>query len=76
MDFLRDQYRHGKPMLMLGGASALLQQAGIPSSLPDGGKDEALIMAEASGADAAFEQFTTALAGYRQARRDVNAPKV
>ena len=76
MDFLRDQYRHGKPMMMLGGASALLQQAGIPSSLPDGGADDALIMAGADGADAAFEQFKTALAGYRQAKRDVNAPKV
>ena len=76
MDFLRDQYRHGKPMLMLGGASALLQQAGMPSGLPDGSRDDALIMAEASGAEAAFEQFKTALAGYRQAKRDVNAPKV
>jgi len=33
-------------------------------------------MAGADDADAAFAQFKTALAGYRQARRDVNAPKV
>ena len=76
MDFLRDQYKHGKPMLMLGGASALLQQAGIPSKLPDGSADDALLLADAAGVDAAFAKFKTALAGFRQAKRDANAPKV
>jgi catalase len=76
MDFLRDQYRHGKPMLMLGGASALLQQAGIPSALPDGSADDALLLADAAGGDAAFAGFKTALAGFRQAKRDANAPPV
>jgi catalase len=76
MDFLRDQYRHGKPMLMLGGASALLPQAGIPMTLPDGGVDDALLVAEAKDAEAAYARFRTALAGFRQAKRDANAPKV
>jgi catalase len=76
MDFLRDQYRHGKPMLMLGGASALLQPCGIPSALPDGSADDALLLADAAGASAAFASFKTALAGFRQAKRDANAPKV
>ncbi len=76
MDFLRDQYRHGKPMLMLGGSSALLQQAGIPATLPDGSEDDALLLADAKGAEAAFARFKTALAGFRQAKRDANAPKV
>ena len=76
MDFLRDQYKHGKPMLMLGGASALLQQAGIPSTLPDGGVDDALVLGDAATLEAAFASFKTALAGFRQAKRDANAPKV
>jgi catalase len=76
MDFLRDQYRHGKPMLMLGGSSRLLKQAGIPATLPDGGKDDALLLADAAGADAAFAGFKAALAGFRQAKRDANAPRV
>jgi catalase len=76
MDFLRDQYRHGKPMLMLGGSSRLLKQAGIPATLPDGSVDDALLLADAAGADAAFAGFKAALAGFRQAQRDANAPKV
>jgi catalase len=63
-------------MLMLGGSSRLLKQAGIPATLPDGGKDDALLLADAAGADAAFAGFKAALAGFRQAKRDANAPRV
>ena len=36
LEFLKDQYRHCKPILALGAASALLEKAGIPATLPSG----------------------------------------
>lgn len=36
VDFVRDQYRHGKPLLMLGDAAELLRAAGVPEALLDG----------------------------------------
>ncbi|RYD94992.1 MAG: hypothetical protein EOP50_08680, partial [Sphingobacteriales bacterium] len=36
LDFLRQQYRHCKPMLAIGSGVNLLSQASIPSKLPDG----------------------------------------
>jgi catalase len=36
LDFVRDQYRHCKPMLVLGGAEALLEKLSISRELPDG----------------------------------------
>ena len=35
-EFLKDQYRHCKPILVLGGSTALLEAASIPKTLPDG----------------------------------------
>ena len=36
VDFVKDQYRHCKPMLLLGGAPALLESAGIEAPSDDG----------------------------------------
>lgn len=36
VDFVRDQFRHGKPLLMLGDAAGLLRAAGVPETLLDG----------------------------------------
>ena len=36
LEFLKDQYRHCKPILLIGAAQALLDAAGIPPELPSG----------------------------------------
>ena len=36
LEFLKDQYRHCKPILLIGAAQALLDAAGIPPSCPRG----------------------------------------
>ncbi len=36
LEFLKDQYRHCKPILALGAASELLDKAGIPKNVPSG----------------------------------------
>ena len=36
VDFVKEQYRHCKPILVLGAGERLLQEAGIPRALPSG----------------------------------------
>ena len=34
LEFIKDQYRHAKPILALGTGADLLESAGVPSALP------------------------------------------
>jgi catalase len=70
IDFLREQYRHGKPILVLGGAANLLAKAMIPTALPDGSSDPALLV------DGTLDAFETALAGHRAYARETDPPMV
>ena len=38
LEFVKDQYRHCKTILALGAGARLLEKAGIPRELPDGGE--------------------------------------
>ena len=68
-DFLRDQYRHCKPILLQAGErSALAQRGGLPKSLPDGSRDPGLV------GDAAA--FVAALASHRAFEREVDPPRL
>jgi catalase len=69
VEFLKDQFRHCKTILVMGGASALLDKAGIPLDAPDPG----LILAKA-GADP--KTFIAALARHRHVERDRDPPLV
>ncbi|MDQ6629624.1 MAG: catalase [Pseudomonadota bacterium] len=74
VEFLKDQYRHCKPILVLGANSALLEKAGLPLSLPDGGADPGLIV---GGADSeAASAFITALGMHRHFARETDPPRV
>ena len=69
VEFLKDQFKHCKTILVLGGASALLEKAGIPFDAPDAG----LIFAEAGSEPKAF---IAALAKHRHVERDRDPPIV
>jgi catalase len=43
MEFLKDQYRHCKTILLLGAAADLLARAGIPADLPSGDADPGML---------------------------------
>lgn len=45
--FVAAQYRHGKPILLLGADHGLLARIGIPPALPDGRPDPALVRPDA-----------------------------
>jgi catalase len=76
LEFLRDQHRHGKPMMVLGDPTALLAAAGIPAALPDGQADPGLVVAEAGGVDAALQAFVAALGRHRVFERETDPPLV
>jgi len=76
LDFLRLQYRHCKPILVVGGGVALLARAGIPATLPDGSLDEALIGARDEDLAQALQAFKKVLAAPRSFARESDPPAV
>lgn len=76
LDFVRQQYRHCKPILVLGAGTELLVKAGVPMTLPDGSSDAAIILMNADNATKALAQFKTALAAHRSFAREMDPPKV
>ena len=76
LDFVRDQYRHCKPMLVIGSGTVLLEKAGIPANLPDGSADPALIGTKSDTLEQALVAFKSALAKHRAFERETNPPRV
>jgi catalase len=70
IDFVREQYRHCKPILALGAGAGLLTKAMIPAALPDGSADPGLLV------DGALDAFKQALAGHRAFARETDPPMV
>ena len=75
LDFVRQQYRHCKPILAVGAGTGLLQAAGVPASLPDGQADPALIGTHSETLPSALNAFKAALAGHRSFARESDPPQ-
>ncbi|QJE02239.1 catalase [Massilia forsythiae] len=76
LEFVRDQYRHGKPILVIGAGRQLLAAAVIPLALPDGSPDPGLFLADEAGLAAALAAFKAALARHRTWARETDPPRV
>jgi catalase len=76
LEFLKDQYRHCKPILLLGSAIDLLDKAGIPPALPDGTPDPGLLQFDVADASAAADAFMAALGKHRSFERYSDPPLV
>lgn len=76
LDFLRQQYRHCKPILVIGDAIDLLMKADIPTTLPSGEPDNALINSASEDIEEAVAQFEGKLAGHREFLRETDPPSV
>jgi catalase len=74
LEFLKDQYRHCKPMLALGASKRLLEAAGIPPKLADGASDPGLVF-EIDPARATRE-FIAAIVKHRHFERQTDPPRV
>jgi catalase len=73
-EFLRDQYRHCKPILLLGAAKGLLKHAGISQKLPTGETDSALLVTD--DLTQGVQDFITVLGMPRDFARETTPPKV
>jgi len=76
LEFLKDQYRHCKPILLLGAAQTLLETAGIPAALDSGESDPGLLKSEDGRTEAAIKSFSAALIQHRHFERETNPPRV
>jgi catalase len=77
IEFIKDQYRHCKPMLFFGAsATTLLEEARVPLMLPNGGKDPGVIQSDGANTDAALKQFVDVLTRHRVFERETDPPVV
>ena len=75
LEFIKDQYRHCKPILALGTAADLLDKAGVPVNLPSGEDDPGLLQGEADD-HTLTDAFVQALAAHRRFERETDPPRV
>jgi catalase len=76
LEFVREQYRHCKPVLALGTGAAVLAKAGVPLTLPDESTDPSLIGAEGANLAQGLAAFKMALASHRAFERETDPPRV
>ena len=74
MDFISNQYRHGKTILALGASKALLERAGVAVTLANGDADPGMVTGVAAKAEHAVASFITALGRHRHPEREAGAP--
>jgi catalase len=77
VEFIKDQYRHAKPLLALGEASDLLENAGASAVLPSGKPDPGvLVVKNGEDASSALRRFIEAIARHRHHEREIDPPNV
>jgi catalase len=76
LEFLKDQYRHAKPILALGAGGDLVESAGIPKRLASGEADPGLLVEKDVSASKALSIFIKAVARHRHHEREMDPPGV
>jgi catalase len=74
LEFIKDQYRHCKPILALGASRQLLEACGITETLPNGDPDTGVLAA--SDAGSVIDDFIAAIAKHRHFARETDPPRV
>ena len=75
-EFIKDAYRHAKPILALGAGATLVESAGAPAQLPSGEPDPGMLVAEHATAKAVLSDFVEAIARHRHHEREMDPPEV
>ncbi|MEO8281269.1 MAG: catalase, partial [Ideonella sp.] len=75
-EFVKDQYRHGKTIMIVGASSSLLGLFDIPDALPNGDPDPGLIVCDQKDVPAATTAFIAAIGAHRHPARDQDPPRV
>ncbi len=75
VEFIRDQYRHCKPILVLKGGKSLVESAGVKFTLPSGELDPGVLYFEDENYDKILPQFVEAIAAHRHFEREIEPPR-
>jgi catalase len=73
-EFVKEQYRHCKPILVLGAGRDLVENSGVP--LTNGEPDPGLSQVPDGRIEPALEQFIAAIAKHRHFDREMDPPAV
>jgi catalase len=76
LEFIKDQYRHAKPILALGAGADLLENAGAPATLPSGKPDPGLLIDSEEAVEELLPAFIKAIARHRHHEREMDPPAV
>jgi catalase len=77
LEFIKDQYRHAKPILAIGEAAALIENAGVAAVLPTGKPDPGVLVVGPQGSVAeVLPRFIQAIARHRHHEREMDPPPV
>ena len=79
LEFVKDQYRHCKPILVLGASNDIVEKIGLPPTLPTGEDDPGLLHIDIRDADDvtnAATAFMTAISKHRFFERQTDPPRV
>lgn len=69
MDFIKDQYRHCKPVFAINEGVEAVKAAGISATLESGGIDAGVVLVEKGGAQEGLAKFIQAVAKHRHFSR-------
>jgi catalase len=75
-EFVKEQYRHCKPILVLGAGQDLLENVGVPLTLSNGDPDPGLLKFPDENMDSALGEFIKAIAKHRHFARETDPPPV
>jgi catalase len=74
LEFIKDTYRHCKPILAVGAGKLLIDAAKLPPSLPNGKPDPGLLVVVTP--DQGTKLFIAAIAKHRHFERQTDPPRV
>ncbi|MBA2291036.1 MAG: catalase [Gemmatimonadales bacterium] len=76
LEFVKDQYRHGKTILAMGASGEIVKRCGISPTLPSGEADPGLLVVPGAKLDGAVRRFITAVGRHRHPERDTDPPLI
>ncbi|HLL23337.1 MAG TPA: catalase, partial [Kofleriaceae bacterium] len=76
LEFLKDQYRHAKPILALREGADLVENAAVPTVLPSGKPDPGMLVHRGQAASEVIQAFANAIARHRHHEREMDPPEV
>jgi len=76
IEFIKDQYRHCKPILVVGSSRSLVEWANLPAKLRSGKPDPGLLLAGKEDSSESIAAFIQAIASHRSFERETDPPIV